>query len=111
MTSFLGSWSIVDTQLWGADDLDLLGPPEIVFESDGLGSLRLGALEAGIDYRVTSDSRGPMAEFSWSGYDDGDLASGRGWARIESGRLRGRLFIYLGDDSEFMAVRTESEER
>ena len=37
--------------------------------------------------------------------DEMDPASGRGWAVIENGELRGRIFIHLGDDSMFRARR------
>ena len=40
--------------------------------------------------------------------DDGDPASGRGWA-IErpDGSLTGRIFFQMGDDSEFLAHPVE----
>lgn len=50
----------------------------------------------------------PGVEFSWQGDDDGDPASGRGWAVLESdGSLRGRIYVHLGDDSGFHAMRAE----
>jgi hypothetical protein len=46
-------------------------------------------------------------EFSWDGFDEGDPATGRGWAVVEEdGSLRGRIFLHLGDDSGFRAERT-----
>lgn len=50
--SFLGQWRIVDMELWGTDDLDLLGPAHLTLERDGLGNLRFLAVEANLDYRV-----------------------------------------------------------
>jgi hypothetical protein len=45
-------------------------------------------------------------EFSWSGVDDRDDASGRGVAHLEpDGALVGRIFIHCGDDSSFTARR------
>jgi len=50
----------------------------------------------------------PFVEFTFEGDDDGHPCTGRAWAQIESdGRLRDRIYIHLGDDSEFMAERGE----
>lgn len=52
--------------------------------------------------------RRPGVEFSWQGHDEGDPASGRGWATLEAeGSLRGRIYFHLGDDSGFHAVLAE----
>ena len=32
---FSGGWRIEDTVLWGSNDLDLLGPGNIIFDDDG----------------------------------------------------------------------------
>ena len=46
-------------------------------------------------------------EFSCEGFDEGDPATGRGWAVIEEdGSLRGHVFFHLGDESGFRAERT-----
>lgn len=47
----------------------------------------------------------PVAEFSWEGEDDNDRGSGRGWAVLDGGLLRGKIFIHLGEDSAFKARR------
>ena len=62
------------------------------------------AIEAGVDYRVGEHTEG-LCEFSFSGDDDGSPISGRGWARIHDGKLRGMLFIHCGDETSFLAVR------
>jgi hypothetical protein len=52
----------------------------------------------------------PCIEFTWEGDDDGDPASGRGWAALEGdGSLRGHIYFHLGDDSSFRAVHAEDE--
>ncbi len=56
-----------------------------------------------MDCRVETVDGRERVEFSWEGQDELDPASGRGWAVIENGELRGRIFIHLGDDSEFRA--------
>ena len=46
-------------------------------------------------------------EFSWEGFDEGDSVSGRGWAILEGDKLNGRIYFHMGDDSSFVAVRSE----
>lgn len=102
--AFHGTWRIVETELWDVDALDLVQPAHITFDRDGLGELQLIAIGASIDHRVSERAGAPFVEFSWSGYDDSDPASGRGWARIEpGGALKGKLFIHQGDESSFVA--------
>jgi hypothetical protein len=100
----LGTWSITETDLWGHEDLDLVGSPEIVFAPDSLGSIRVGALEGQLDYRGGPQGDRDRVDFSWSGFDDMDEVSGRGWAELDSGSLRGKLFIHMGDEVAFAAV-------
>ena len=48
---------------------------------------------------------------TWDIYDEGDPASGRGWALLEpDGTLRGHLYLHLADDSGFRAVPAEGEQ-
>jgi hypothetical protein len=53
----------------------------------------------------------PVVEFSWDGQNDNDPGSGRGWATLTEGRLRGRIFIHCGDDSSFEAKREPAQRR
>jgi len=104
MSGILGRWRITETDLWGEDDLDLIGSPEIVFARRGEGSLRVGALQAELDYRIEESAGLFKAEFTWAGVDDMDPVSGRGWVEIEDASMRGQLFIHMGDDVTFRAV-------
>jgi hypothetical protein len=111
--ALIGTWRIVETELWDVEALDLVKPAHVTFEASGLGELQLIAIGAAIDYRVSERDGMPLVEFSWSGYDDSDRASGRGSARLESGGvLKGKLFIHQGDESAFIAYReAEAENR
>jgi hypothetical protein len=52
----------------------------------------------------------PGVQFTWDGNDEGDRASGSGWAGLEEdGSLRGHIYFHLGDDSGFRAIRGDSE--
>ena len=101
----VGRWRIVETEVWDPDALDLVVPAYIAFDGNGLGEMQLIAIGASIDYRVEKRLDGPVVEFSWSGFDDGDPASGRASARVDGDTMRGKLFIHQGDDSIFVARR------
>lgn len=103
--ALLGTWRIVETELWDLDDLDLIEPAYLTLEPRGHGRLGLLAIEATLDYRVVQREGLPAIEFSFEGFDEGDRISGRGWAICEGERLRGRLFWHQGDDSAFTASR------
>jgi hypothetical protein len=111
MSAIEGRWRITGTDLWCDDDLDLLGEAEIVFDRDGIGSIQVGALQAELDYRFDRAARPPRADFTWSGVDEMDPVSGRGWVLLEGASLRGKLFIHMGDDVVFSAAREDSKRR
>ena len=78
--SIAGRWRIVEMDLWDQEALDLVGPATIEFGRDHTGSFRFIAVEAWMDCRRVLRDGHPAVEFSWEGSDDGDPASGRGWA-------------------------------
>ena len=95
--------------LWTQDDVDLVAPGFIEFQPGHMGNLGFIAVQGGVDWRDTPRDGRPGLEFSWEGFDEGDPATGRGWAVIgENGSLRGHIFIHLGDDSGFRAERTSN---
>ena len=111
-SSFNGRWRTVETDLWADDTIDLLEPAYIEFENDRLGSMVVGALQAGLDFRVGKRDGQPTVEFSWIGDDDLHPVSGRGWAQLEADdRLRVQLYIHQGDETSMLATRATSEPR
>lgn len=101
-----GRWRIVEMELWDSDAIDLIEPGFIEIRSDGTGSLRFIAVEGWMDIREVDRGGLPGIEFSWEGNDEGDAATGRGWATLsDDGSLNGRIFFHMGDDSSFNAVR------
>ena len=88
------------------DEIDLLGSAHIMFSGKDGGQLVFIAIEADLDVRYGARDGAACAEFSWERFDDGGLASGRGWAALgTAGRLVGHIFIHKGDDSGFVAER------
>jgi len=93
-------------ELWKSEDLDLLGPAQLTLERDGGGTMRVIAVDVGLDYRVVPRDGQPVIEFSLDGIDEGDRTTGRGWALLRGDELHGRIFFHHGDDSAFTARRT-----
>ena len=80
------------------------------FDDEMVGSFGMIVIQAGIACRFGTRDGKPLVEFTFEGDDDGHPCSGRAFGVVEpGGKLRGRIYIHLGDDSEFVAERaTES---
>ncbi|THJ74550.1 hypothetical protein [Candidatus Frankia alpina] len=105
MGSLTGRWRIVEMDLSDQEAIDLVEPGFIEFAGDGTGEFGFIAVRGWMDWRSTERDGRPLVEFSWDGDDEGDEASGRGWAALgEDGALTGHLFFHLGDDSGFRAT-------
>ncbi|MGH7731073.1 MAG: hypothetical protein ACRENJ_07470, partial [Candidatus Eiseniibacteriota bacterium] len=102
---FIGRWRITEMELWGREDLDLVGPAFLEFARDGIGEFQFIAVQGCLDCRVSERGGMPMVEFSWEGQDDGDDSLGRGWAILREGILEGRWYFHRGDDSWFRATK------
>ena len=102
----VGTWRIVEMELWDRDAFELEGPAHITFEKDGTGEFNLIAVRGWIDARFVTRDGHEAVEFSWEGNDECDPATGRGWAALAGECLEGRLFFHMGDDSAFSAERS-----
>ena len=101
----MGRWRITETELWEPDDLDLLGPAQIVLERGGQGRMSFIAVDLLLDYQLARRDNRDGVEFTFSGSDEGDRVSGRGWAVLDGPLLRGRIYFHQGDQSGFVARR------
>ena len=101
---YAGWWRIIDTGTWVNDGLDILGPALISFTGYS-DRLRMHYLLADVNARFT---RGGIS-FTWTGAWEYDPMSGTGRARLgKDGRLTGTIQIKDGDDSTFLAERSEA---
>ncbi len=108
-TEFSGTWRIISTELWDTDALDTMQPAFIKFDDESIGSFGMIVISAGIDCRFGMRDGKPLVEYTFDGDDDGHPCTGRGWGVIEDdGKIRGRMFIHLGDDSSFVAERARA---
>ena len=101
----LGAWRITDMEVWDADYFDSEVPAHITLRDDLTGAFQFGLVQGDIDARVGGVGGVVRVEFSWSGADENDPMSGRGWLEVTGDQAQRRIFIYLGDDSAFTAVR------
>jgi hypothetical protein len=102
---FIGKWSIVEMDAWDQEYVNMEVPGYFTFDKDGTGYFQFGLVQGEMDCRVETGDGKDRIEFSWEGQEEMDPASGRGWAVIENGELRGRIFIHLGDDCMVRASR------
>ena len=82
----LGTWRITGMEVWDADYFDMEAPAHITVRSDLTGEFQFGLVQGDLDARVSS---------------------GRGWMVVTADQAEGRIFIHLGDDSAFTAVRSK----
>lgn len=102
--SLTGRWRIVAMSGWDRDAIDLVQPGFIEFTKDRTGRFGIIAVRGWLDCRPAERDGRPSIEFSWDGEDEGDQASGRGWATlVDDTTIEGHLFFHMGDDSSFRA--------
>jgi hypothetical protein len=99
--SVQGKWRIVEMPDYVDDYPDMMEPAYILFGKSS-GEFAFGCVTGAI----RGICEGNAVEFTWSGNDEMDEASGDGWAEIrEDGTLEGQICFYGGDESDFIARR------
>lgn len=101
----LGTWRITAMEFWDADFFDMEAPAHISIRDDLTGAFQFGLVQGDIDARVGVVDGVTRIEFSWSGSDENDPVSGRGWLEVTGDQAQGRIITDLGDNSAFTAVR------
>ena len=102
---FIGTWRISEMEAWDADYFDREAPAFIVIREYLTGEFQFGLVQGDLDGRVETVAGEPRFDFSWTGFDESDPVSGRGWLRVDGKKAEGQLFIHRGDESGFKAVR------
>ncbi|MCF6768531.1 hypothetical protein L3V86_09180 [Thiotrichales bacterium 19S11-10] len=96
-----GNWKIIEMSTWDQEFVDLVVPGYFKFNHDGNGSFQFGCVEGYINYEISD-----RFDFSWSGNDECDPASGRGWVKLKGdNEIYGKIYIHDADSSEFTAQR------
>ncbi len=105
LAAFVGHWRITEMEAWDADYFDMEVPAYISICEDSTGEFQFGLVQAELDGRMETVGGASRFEFTWNGFDENDPVSERGWLRVAGNQAEGRIFIHLGDDSGFNAVR------
>lgn len=105
--TLVGPWRIVWMSGWDQDYVNREVPGHITFSAGRAGSFQFGLVQGEMDCRIDRQ-QDLRVEFTWHGFDEGDELTGCGHAEIVDSELRGHLYIHLGDDSAFRAVRQNS---
>lgn len=96
----IGTWRIVEADLWDRDYLDLVEPATITLGKDGRGSFVFGACHGDMDLEYSPS----IIFFPWAGFDEIDEVSGSGSAELnDEGELEIELSRHLGDDAVLKA--------
>jgi hypothetical protein len=104
---FTGRWRIVSLDESDVDCVKEESPAFIEFGADRMGQFLVGLTRGNLDYRLT-ERCGQAAEWTWDGNDEMGPAQGRGRDVIRGDELHGMIFFHGGDDSEFVARKTET---
>jgi hypothetical protein len=100
--ALIGTWRIIEADLWDRDYLDLAGPACISFGKDGRGEFIFGAVHGDMEL----DYLPGAVSFTWAGFDETDDVSGAGSARLgDNGTLAIELSFHLGDNAVLKARR------
>ncbi len=104
---FVGLWHIVSMETWDEDYFNEEVQAFFEFEENGTGHFQFGYVSGYTDWRPTTRDGHEAVEWTWEGGDgaDGTPLTGRGWAKLEDGDLKGMIVIHLGDESGFVAKR------
>lgn len=78
----LGACRITGMEVWDADYFDSEVPAHITLRDDLTGAFQFGLVQGDIDARVGGVGGVVRVEFSWSGADENDPMSGRGWLEV-----------------------------
>lgn len=102
---FIGRWRIQEMAAWDSDYLDMEEPAHISIRENLTGSFQFGLVQGELDGRLETVNGLTRLEFSWTGSDECDAVSGRGWLQVDDKHAEGHIFIHFGDDSDLKAVR------
>lgn len=105
---FIGYWRIASMSQWDEEDIHEESEGYFEFTANGGGDFHFLYVHGEIDWRETMRDGKPAIEFSWDGHSELDPIQGQGWAVLEKAKLRGMLFIHMGDESDFVLEKPQA---
>jgi len=106
MKKIIGKWKITEMEKGDSDFINAQGQGYFIFDANSQGSFVFGYVEGEIDFRESNAGNKPNIEYSWSGQDEMDESSGRGWFEfVNDDELYGIFYFHRGDESWVKAKR------
>ncbi|NDF13260.1 MAG: hypothetical protein EB060_10670 [Proteobacteria bacterium] len=103
-SEYIGWWKITETSQWSNKSLDAIGPAPFSI-SEGSNRLRMHYLLAHVTFAPAKAG----LSFTWQGAWEFDPLSGSGRVTLDKdGRLKGQIKINQGDQSTFIAERSDA---
>jgi hypothetical protein len=107
---FVGTWHIVEMELWDADYLHMERQAYIEIEPGEHGTFQFGLVWGELHGYLDEEAPGKRFAFTWEGNDEMDPASGSGWMRLEADDSAvGLIALHRGDRSRFTAHRVRPD--
>ena len=97
----IGTWQIVEADIWDRAYLDLCGPAKIVLGAKGAGEIAFGALDAHLDLQYAPST----IFFRWNGADDMTQVQGEGAAELQDDGSLEIEFSYDNGDEAILKAR------
>ena len=108
INDFVGTWHIVDMEMWDADYFNMEGQAYLHINEDGLGDVQFGLVNGRIDGNV--DASADCFRFTWNGRDEMDSVHGSGRLDCpDNGEATGMIKFHMGDRSAFRVVKSPDE--
>jgi hypothetical protein len=108
---FTGRWRIVSMSAWDKEFIEEEEEGYFEFDQTNNGQFHFGYVHGQMNWRLTTQDGDAAVEWTWDGNDEMDPAQGRGWAVMKGDELHGMIFIYSGDDSDFVAKKADSRKK
>lgn len=104
-----GTWHIYEMSMWDEKYFNMLVQAYIKVDEKGFGNFQFGLVVGDIDGAIVKEASGEKFEFTWSGSDECDEASGSGWLKLkDENTSEGNITLHYGDSSTFMARRASN---
>ena len=105
---YFGIWRIEEMDAWDSDFIDMVTPGNIKIQKNGHAEMHFGCVDIWLECRMDKYVKGEKLEFTFEGNDENDSVSGRGWAILQEDKMKGHIYFYLGDDSDFIARKIKA---
>jgi len=105
---YTGNWYIDEMELWDEDYFNMEVRAYITIGKSRTGEFQFGLVSGEINGKIIRTDGTERFEFTWSGSDESDAASGSGWIKLKDEQtIEGVIKFHMGDSSGFLAKRAE----